>query len=109
MQRNADGIIEYSRKKVAEITGAVYPFERNVVPPPSSVLTCKRSGCTRIPTNIPGGIGVERQETPEYELFGTYEDDRTHFAKELVAKTGLTLVYEGGRNSLRGVYGPPGL
>ena len=106
MQRNAEGIIDYSRHQTAVMTGSILPFEKGVVPPPTSIVSCSRSGCQVTGTNMQGGIGTERHESELPELFGTYSS--SYIIPPIVQKpkTDGTRNYEGGRNSLRGALTP---
>ena len=106
MQKNAEDIIMVSRKRSAEITGAIFPFDESVVPPPAMKVKCKPSGCTRVATEAVGGIGMEREGADAPDLFGTYDPTGFLPAKAHPARTALTTRYEGGRNSLRGQFGP---
>jgi len=98
MQRNGDGIIHANRVIAGKQMGANYGLDSTVVPPPSDVVSCTRSVCSRDSTGAPGGIGMERKETVP-ELFGTY---MLPHSPRLPANTRRTSAYEGGRNSLRG-------
>ena len=103
MQRNSEEMIKYSRTASAIAVGSVFPFDTNVVPPPSATITCTRSGCTKTMTGAEGGIGDERREGEFPALFGTYSSESLFPAKaRLVYNTGGTTRYEGGRNSIRG-------
>jgi len=104
MQKNATEIIDYSRKRSAEITGAIYPLDKSVVPPPLYTVSCKAGGaCEKTATNAAGGLGVGREDSAP-ELFGTYYNVTGPPAE--APNTPLTSRYEGGRNTLRGLVGP---
>jgi hypothetical protein len=98
MQRNADKIIEMDRTVIAKRMGAGFPLDPTVVPPPTSVVKCSKSVCSRSETEFTNGIGTERLEGVP-ELFGTYMISQTVPVQGNIAYTGK---YEGGRNSLRG-------
>lgn len=104
MQKNADEILFMSRKRSAMITGAIYPLDSTVVPPPNMKAKCSPSGCEFTPTNVPGGIGLEREGADVPELFGTFQFPAT--SPPPATYIGLTQTFEGGRNSLRGRSGP---
>ena len=98
MQRNADKIIEMDRTVIAKRMGSGFPLDPTVVPPPTSVVQCSRSVCSRTNTEFTNGIGTERLEGVP-ELFGTYMISQTVPVQGNIA---YTRTYEGGRNSLRG-------
>ncbi len=105
MQRNATSIIDYSRKEYADRMGATLAYDDTVVPPPAMVVDCKPGGCSRVITEAPGGIGMERGGTPCPELFGTFSyapPGGPNTRGE--PRVGLTMKQEGGRNSIRGVF-----
>lgn len=98
MTHNATDIIQTIRERTAKQNGAIYGLD-NVVPPPVSIVACTRADCTRTPTKMQGGIGVERvEEVPE--LFGTWDARITTVAPK--PRVAITTVYEGGRNTPRG-------
>ena len=102
MQRNAESLIDYSRKTHAIASGSIFPFDDSVIPPPSSKVSCTKSVCSRVRTGAEGGLGVERNESDLPELFGTFSSETLFPAGAKVAHTSLTSRFEGGRNSLRG-------
>ena len=108
MQKHGTDIIEQSRKIAGEKTGSIFPFELEVVPPPTSYVSCTKSVCTRKLSELEGSIGVERTEGALPELFGTFKDKYVFPGKpaQMVTRLEGTSVYEGGRNSLRGQHGP---
>jgi len=106
MQRNADSIIAVSRKRTAELTGSIFPFDKSVEPPPVATVTCTPSGCVRKATDAPGGIGDERLGMTTPELFGTYEANPLLPPHAGIPRVAVTTVYEGGRNTPRGQRGP---
>jgi hypothetical protein len=100
MQRNGNSIIDYSRHANMIASGSIFPFDKSVVPPPESIVSCKRSGCTRVSTGLEGGLGVERNEGVP-ELFGTFSSVTNPLKPQKEHISGTTN-YEAGRNSLRG-------
>jgi hypothetical protein len=100
MTKNASHLIQISRDRFAERTGAIYSVDRTTVPPPAVVVKCEANTCYRIPRNDPGAIGTERADSAAPDLFGTWEP--TIVPAPPVPKTPLTAVYEGGRNTPRG-------
>jgi hypothetical protein len=98
MQKNTDDIIQYSRKRIASALGGTHAYDNSVVPPPTDVFKCTKSGCTRTAVDAPGGIGTERQEPLNFELFGTYSLTPFPAPKKNVA---ITSREEGGRNTRR--------
>jgi hypothetical protein len=103
MQRNGSEIMEYSRQASRIATGSIFPFDKNVVPPPESVVSCTRSVCKRVQTGFDGGLGVERNEGVP-ELFGTFSTREPKYEKKVQENVQGTTKYEAGRNSLRGDY-----
>ena len=98
MQKNTDEIIKFSRKRLASSLGGSHAYDNSVVPPPTDVFKCSKSECTRTDIGLPGGIGTERQEPLNFELFGTYTLPQFPAPKRNV---GVTTLEEGGRNSRR--------
>ena len=105
MTKNASEIIQVSRNRFAEQTGAIYGTDSSVVPPPAGIVTCTKSDCTRLPTNELHGIGIERGGSSAPELFGTWNSTNP-MARPPKPHTALTSRYEGGRNTPRGSLGP---
>lgn len=100
IQHNTDDIINVSRRRQAEQAGAVYPFDRTVVPPPANTNTCTPMGCELEVTGARLGIGMEREGAEAPPLFGTFTFPPTR--PQPAPKVALTHVYEGGRNTVRG-------
>jgi hypothetical protein len=100
MTHNAEEIIRVTRERLSYQTGAVYGLDTSVVPPPAGLVDCTRSDCTRTPTHLAGGIGIERAPDALPDLFGTW--DPTTFNVPPKPNTPLTTQYEGGRNTPRG-------
>lgn len=100
VQKNTDEIIALSRKRQAEMTGAIYGLDPSVVPPPENIQKCDPMGCDIMPTSAPDGIGLERVYDKAPALFGTfsYPVQKDPYPP----KIGLNKVFEQGRNSPRG-------
>jgi hypothetical protein len=98
MVQNADEIIQVSRDRQSQVAGAFMSFDNTVVPPPKLIVECNPSGCGYKQTDLPYGIGTERQE-PVPELFGTFNTEKVYVKQKLPP---ITREFEGGRNSLRG-------
>jgi len=98
MTKNATELIRIGRERQAQQNG-VYRLAATV-PPPAVVVDCKADDCHRRATNAPGGIGVERLDSPAPALFGTWEPNLLSAPPQTTA--GITSVYEGGRNTPRG-------
>lgn len=108
IQHKAEDIITTSRRRQAEQAGAVFPFDRTVVPPPANTNTCTPMGCDLEVTGAPLGIGMEREGAAAPPLFGTFTFPPTR--REPAPHVGLTQKFEGGRNTVRGRnYRPLGL
>ena len=101
MTKNALEIIRVGRDRSSQQAGAIYGLDPTVVPPPATIVKCETYDCFRNPTHAEGGIGIERADVATPELFGTW-DNAEWGATAPPAKTALTTVYEGGRNTPRG-------
>lgn len=100
MTQHADAIISKSRKRQADLVGAGMAYASITDIPPQTYVKCDTNQCGFYPGE-PLGVGVERREsTPE--LFGTFAPSYPSVGKP-AQPTGTT-VYEGGRNSVRGVF-----
>jgi hypothetical protein len=99
MQKNAVDIITLSRQRQANYTGAIYPFDTSVEPPPVAELTCQPDSCKMVYTRIPGGIGVARHDVVP-DLFGTFQEISPTLPPR--PRVAYTTEYEGGRNTPRG-------
>lgn len=98
MQRNADDIINLSRKRQSQAAGANRGFDNTIVPPAENIVQCDPYQCGYYQTQEKNGIGTERRE-PVPDLFGTFNTDVTQVTQPLPP---ITRDFEGGRNSLRG-------
>ena len=96
-QHNGDAMIQTSRHRQAERTGAYY-YGADTKVPPKQLQRCDAFECTFSRTDIAGGIGLERNE-PNPSLFGTFARE-SRLAPE--KRVFLTDVPEGGRNTPHG-------
>ena len=101
MQRNAEELMKLSRKRQAQQTGAGRAFDSRTDVPAASLVRCSPNECKTI-VNSENGIGVERVEGSSPELFGTFAMSRASWMTP--AKPSITTKYEGGRNSIRGIF-----
>jgi hypothetical protein len=105
MIQHGEQLMEESRRRQVEWTGATLPMA-NTVPPPAGIVHSTPFQSELQLTNHPLGLGVERADARAPPLFGTFEYEPT--LSELRAnrkETQLTAFSEGGRNSRRGTYG----
>jgi len=104
MINHADEMIDESRKRQVEWTGASLTMA-NTVPPPAAIVHSTPFYSEVNPTGLHNGIGVERANTPAPTLFGTFTYEPTMSEIQNNRKSiGVTTYYEGGRNSKRGVF-----
>lgn len=98
MVKNTPSIIDVSRTRQAQVTGAIYKDDPTVVPNPLATVKCTKTECEyRAYDEM--GIGIERDDKAP-ELFGTFTVlGRIHPPP---SKTSLTTTYEVGRNTVRG-------
>ena len=101
MTNHATDIIRVGRERFSEKTGAIYGLDKTVVPPPAMIVACKTYDCERKMVEQPGGIGVERADSAAPQLFGTWESSSLGSPEK--PRVAGTTVYEGGRNTPRGV------
>jgi hypothetical protein len=101
LQKNAESIIQTTRKRVADSLGAGLSYDSSTVVPASMVVQCDNEKCTMSPY-VERGIGVERQENVP-ELFGTFSSSSPSLLRP--AEPIGTTRYEGGRNTVRGRVG----
>jgi hypothetical protein len=101
---HADEIMNESRKRQVEWTGASLAMA-NTVPPPADIVHSNVFYSEVNPTGLNGGIGVERANVPCPSLFGTFTYEPTMSEIRNNRKNiSLTSFYEGGRNSPRGIF-----
>ena len=98
MQDNASSIINLSRRRNAEATGAGRSY-MPTEPGPAAYVKCTPDECRYTPISELG-VGVKRSEYVP-DLFGTFAPSAPH--SSIHDKEMLTMHYEGGRNSKRGV------
>ncbi len=101
MQKNAEELMNLSRKRQAQLTGAGLSFDSRTDVPAQSLVRCSPNECRTV-LNSPSGVGVERVEGSSPELFGTFAMSRASWMTP--ATPSITQRYEGGRNSPRGVF-----
>lgn len=101
MIQHADHLMEESRRRQVEWTGASLPMANTVPPTAGTVYTTPFS--SELQLTHPRGIGIERANATAPPLFGTFEYEPT--MSELRAnrkEIQITTYMEGGRNSRRG-------
>jgi hypothetical protein len=100
LQQNADDILRIGRERTSALTGMSYGVDNNTEAPAALLMTCTKAGCSRKATGAILGIGMERGNNgPVPELFGTYS--MTSMMPAPSPRVGLTVVGEGGRNTVR--------
>jgi hypothetical protein len=104
MINHATDVMDESRRRQVEWTGASFALA-NTVPPPANIVHSNPFYSEVNPTNLKNGIGVVRANTIAPPLFGTFTYEPTMAEIRNNRKDiGLTSHYEGGRNSPRGVF-----
>jgi hypothetical protein len=102
MVSHADDIIQLSRSRQSEWSGAGLPMA-NTVPPPATLAFSSPFENEILPTNYRGGLGLERTGAAAPALFGTFVVPPTATeVRSNVKHIALTTRYEGGRNTPRG-------
>ena len=101
MQRNGEELIKKSRARQAEQAGAGMSYDSSTEMPANAFVKCDPANCGYIP-NVEDGVGVERLGASAAPLFGTFAPSYPSWSKP--AAPSLTKVYEGGRNTPRGVF-----
>jgi hypothetical protein len=102
MIQHASDLMEESRKRQVEWTGASLPMA-NTVPPPAAIVTSTPFSSEVRPTYLQQGIGIERENSTAPELFGTFGYEPTMGELQANRKNiQLTTLMEGGRNTIRG-------
>lgn len=102
LMHNSQEIVELSRRRQSEWTGATLPMA-NTMPPPETIVHSTPFDNELQPSGARNGIGVERADAKAPILFGTFQIPPTR--EEIMANSkriALTKKYEGGRNSTRG-------
>jgi len=104
MIRNADHIMDETRKKQMEWSGASLPMA-NTVPPPAGIVRSTAFYSELEPTYAMNGLGTVRADSKAPDLFGTFWYAPTMKEQQMNRKNiATTTMYEGGRNSKRGQY-----
>ena len=102
MVSHADSLMQLSRSRQSEWSGASLPMA-NTVPPPATLTFSSPFENEILPTNYPGGLGMERMNATAPPLFGTFVIPPTNAeVRSNVKNIALTTRYEGGRNTPRG-------
>jgi hypothetical protein len=102
MVNHAGEIMDLSRKRQSEWSGASLPMA-NTVPPPAIIVHSTPFNNELQPSGASFGIGVERADAKAPILFGTFNiKPSREEVRDDKKKIALTSRYEGGRNSLRG-------
>jgi hypothetical protein len=99
MMHNAEQIINISRQRMSDVTGAGLG-RASTVPPPAFKVACGVDSCFRKEAAGLGGIGEERMWAAAPDLFGTFTVKPT-LAGELDMRKNIALTtkFEGGRNT----------
>jgi hypothetical protein len=104
MIHHASEMMDESRKRQVEWSGASLPLA-NTVPPPENIVHSTPFYSEVNKTFYKDGIGVERANSNAPELFGTFTYEPTMAEIQNNRKNiGMTKYFEGGRNSVRGVF-----
>lgn len=104
MIRNADQIMDETRKKQMEWSGAGLPMA-NTAPPPAAIVHSTPFYSELEPTYLHNGLGTERADSKAPDLFGTFWYAPSMTAKQMNRKNiAVTSMYEGGRNTPRGAF-----
>ena len=96
-QQHADAIVQVSRQRQVERTGAQY-MRAATVPEPKQIQQCDQFECKFLKNKAPHTIGLERIEGVP-SLFGTFGEPTSMMP---AAGEILTTNFEGGRNTPRG-------
>jgi hypothetical protein len=102
MINHTDSIINLSRQRMSEWSGASLPIAKTV-PPPAVLAYSSPFENELLNTNYKDGLGVERTDAKAVPLFGTYvlpSTPRERLAN--VKHISLTKQGSGGRNTRRG-------
>ena len=104
MINHAEDIIEESRRRQVEWSGASFAMA-NTVPPPADIVYSTPFYSEVNATNLEGGIGVVRSDSKAPMIFGTFVYEPTMAEIQNNRKNIRTTThYEGGRNSIRGTF-----
>jgi hypothetical protein len=103
MVHHAESLIHLTRQRQSEWTGASLPMA-NTVPPPATLAFSSPFENEIVPTHYYEGIGLERTGAPAPPLFGTFVIPPTSSeVTSNVKNIALTSLYQGGRNTPRGM------
>ena len=103
MIRNADQIMDETRKRQMEWSGASLPMA-NTVPPPAGIIRSNAFYSELQPTYAMNGLGIVRADSTAPDLFGTFWYAASMAEKQANRKNiAVTTMYEGGRNTPRGM------
>jgi len=104
MIRHGEEMMEESRQRQVEWSGASLPMA-NTVPPPAAIVHSTPFDSEIHATNLHMGLGVERANAEAPALFGTFAYEPTIAEMQMNRKNiSLTSHQEGGRNSKRGIF-----
>lgn len=101
LQRNANTIISLSRDRLEKQTGAGMTYDASIELDPIAYVVCESGNCGYIPSTNPHGLGIERKDRAA-PLFGTWSKSSPAYGKKDPQM--LTTFYEGGRNTVRGIF-----
>ena len=101
---HGEELMEESRRRQVESTGAALPMA-NTIPPPAAVVHSTPFYSEVNPTYLLGGLGVERANAKAPPMFGSFTYSPTISGMQNNRKNiAGTTRYEGGRNSKRGMF-----
>lgn len=104
MIQHATDLMEESRRRQVEGTGASLPMA-STVPPPAAIVHSTPFTSDLHPTGFRQGVGVERANANAPALFGTFSYEPSIRDIQMNRKNvAMTVHEEGGRNSMRGHY-----
>jgi hypothetical protein len=104
MINHAEHLMEESRRRQVEWTGASLAMA-NTVPPPAEIVHSNPFYSEVNRTHLQNGIGMERANAAAPDLFGTFRYEPTISEIQNNRKNiALTQYQEGGRNSVRGLF-----
>lgn len=102
MIHHATDLMEESRRRQVDGTGASLPMA-NTVPPPAAIVRSSPFYSEIQPTQWKDGVGVERADSAAPALFGTFQFEPSMSELQSNRKEiRLTTRYEGGRNTPKG-------
>jgi hypothetical protein len=104
MIQNAEKIMDETRRRQVEWSGASLPMA-NTVPPPAGIVRSNAFYSELQPTYVKDGVGIVRADSKAPDLFGTFWYAPTMAESQMNHKNiATTTMYEGGRNTLRGKF-----